>query len=90
MAINYKQLSTNILNELSSKLQDLDEARASHFAKQLCAFYQFVTFQNTLPQPDQGEDDTLHLVSLGVLVNHFLKHESPQVPTFPIQRDQKE
>lgn len=82
MAINYRQLSVNILDELSSKLQGLDDERATHFAKQLCAFYQFVTYQQTLPQPDQGEDDTLHLVSLGVLMNHFLKNESPQIPTF--------
>ena len=88
MAIPYQQISHQILQELSSKLDTLDEVHTKHFAKQLCAFYQYTTYQGTLPLPDEGEDDSLYIITMGVLMNHFLKNESPQIPTYSFQNGQ--
>ena len=88
MAIHYQDLSRKILQELSSKLETLDDTRSKNFSKQLCAFYQYVTYQQTIPLPEEDEDNSLYVITMGVLMNHFLKNESPKIPTFSFQNGQ--
>lgn len=88
--VPYRHLSAQILEELQSKLSGLDEDHAKLFAKQLCAFYQHVLYQNTIPLPPQGEDDSMYIITMGVLMNHFLKHETPRVPYPSFDSEYKE
>jgi hypothetical protein len=88
MTVPYQQLSRQILDELSSKLDSLDEVHAKHFSKQLCAFYQYVTYSQTVPLPEEEEDSSLYVITMGVLMNHFLKNESPQIPHYSFQNGQ--
>jgi hypothetical protein len=88
MAISYKNLAQGILQEISSKLETLDETQARHISKQLVAFYQFVTYQGTLPMPEEQDDNTMYLITLGVLMNHFLKNESPRIPEIQLPNGQ--
>ena len=88
MPIPYRQLSRQILEELASKVDLLDEEHAKHFSKQLCAFYQYVTYQRTIPMPNEEEDNSMYIITMGVLMNHFLKNESPQIPTYSFENGQ--
>ncbi len=80
MAVSYKNLALGILQEISAQVETLDEEQSVYFSKQLCAFYQFVTHNQTLPMPPEEEDSSLHIITLGVLMNHFLKNETPRIP----------
>jgi hypothetical protein len=78
--VPYRQLAHQILEEISSRLDSVDENRAKHMSKLLCAFYQYVTYQGTLPMPEEEDDNSMYVITMGVLMNHFLKNESPSIP----------
>lgn len=88
MAIPYRQLAREVLEQLSSQIDTLDEDQAKHFAKQISAFYQFVVYQKTIPQPPEEDDNSLYVITMGVLMNHFMKNESPQIPQYSFQNGQ--
>jgi hypothetical protein len=88
--VPYRHLAAQVLDELQSKLTQLDDDQAKLFSKQLCAFYQHVVYQNTIPPPPQGEDSSMYIITMGVLMNHFLKHESPCVPHPSFDSEYKE
>jgi hypothetical protein len=76
----YRQLAHQIIQEISSSIDSVDDERAKQISKLLCAFYQYVTYQGTLPPPEENDDNSMYVITMGVLMNHFLKNESPSLP----------
>jgi hypothetical protein len=86
MTVPYRDLARQVLNELNTQLDTLDETHAKHFSKLLCAFYQYTTYQGTIPLPREEDDNSMYVITMGVLMNHFLRHESPQIPVIELPR----
>jgi hypothetical protein len=84
MSVPYRNLARQIINELNTQIDTLDDTRVKHVSKMLCAFYQYATYQGALSTPTDEDDNSMYVITMGVLMNHFLKHESPQAPSIEL------
>lgn len=84
--ITYKNIAKRILTELNTNLDNLPDTKLKLFSEVLSTFYLFNIKQELIqPYPDT-EQESLYLVSLGVLVNHFLVNPPPlvEIPSISI------
>lgn len=90
----YKDISLQILSELSTNLNQLPDDKIKLFSEYLSTFYLYALREKVIvPYPSQSSE-SLYLSTLGVLTNHFLNNPPPQPPSqlepFPTIRSTNE
>ena len=78
--ITYKTVAKRILKELDTNLDHLPESKLKLFSEVLSTFYLFNIKQELIQSYPDQDQESLYLVTLGVLANHFINHPPPVVP----------
>jgi hypothetical protein len=78
--LTYKTVAKRILKELDTNLEHLPESKLKLFSEVLSTFYLFNIKQELIQSYPDQEQESLYLVTLGVLANHFIDHPPPIVP----------
>lgn len=76
----YKNVAKRILSELDTNLENLPDHKVKLLSELLSVFYCHNINEKVIEPYPESNQESLYLVTLGVLVNHFLTRPEPVVP----------